>query len=440
MNGQNVGEFIWAGSEKFYVGGTARHDNTLYIESTPGPGEQLLWLKLPTLAITYADLEFANAVGGMQRNYPASQAYGAQFFDPPKVLHGEAEIEKFTWIRGALTVEIGPELTIITWYRGKTLVIPRLRIDPDARVEAVLGGNVPVEVKQPLEIQVAQLAEGRPIGGISIVGRHPAWTPPPEPTEYDLWIEVVDGNTLEPVSEARLNLLRWDPQMMTPRGVGGFQTVDQCFANGEGVCHVPHRPVGQLEAVTLAYPGYRAVAKSFRALPGQPLRLRFFAWRLREDVVRYTWQTGDTLEQLAALSGHTPDAILRRNRLRNASLLVPGVQISLPCFEAAYCLEEGDTLDWLAQAFDYPDIGRLAAMNGVGQFDRPDPGLRVQLPGWHFFYARADDWLDRLDRIFGVPIGASRTVGRAYHPDPRLPFDAETIAIPAKSFLHTRAA
>jgi hypothetical protein len=427
--------YSWSGEHRFYVPGTRRRDDTLYIEVSPGDPEQILQLRLPTLCITYADLAFANAVGGEQATYPASRSYGPRYFDPTVKIQGGPDIEKFTWIRGAEEVEIGPETTTIRWYRGKTLVVPRLRIGPREEAPAVLAGsNVAIPVEQPLIVDVTQLTDGRPIGGIRFEVRHPDWTPPPEPTEYDLWVQVIDGETGDPLPETRLNLLRWDPELRTPRGLGGFTRLKQLITDGQGVCHVPNLRSEELDAITLDLIGRRAVARCYRAQPGQPVRLQIPAWKLREDEVRFTWNAVDTLEGIAALCGHEPREILARNRLREASDLTAGMQIRLPCYAAAYHLAEGDTPAWLAEQFGYGDVETLAVVLGVGDPADLDLDRDIPLPGWHFFYARPGDSLDRIDALFGLPSGASRPVGRVHHPDPGVPFESETIAVPNKKF------
>ena len=72
----------------------------------------------------------------MQEDYPDSRIYGSRHFDPPVVLDGDEEIRKFTWIRGADQVEIGPTETIIRWQCHRPLIIPRLRIKAREKVEA----------------------------------------------------------------------------------------------------------------------------------------------------------------------------------------------------------------------------------------------------------------------------------------------------------------
>jgi hypothetical protein len=433
MKSQSSKTITWHGEQEFKLVGTERFEDTLRVETNYAQEmERTLMLILPTLCITYADMKFTNAVGGEQENYPASSAYGPVYFDPPVVISGEEQVEKLTWIRGAHRVTIGPDKTEIEWIMGRTLVIPRLRLDQKEPATSLLAvPDVPITVERALEIKVMQYADGRHIGGIRVEKRHPEWKPPEEPEEYDLWIRVIDGQTLEPIPEAMLNLFRWHPKKEL------MYLVERQYTDGHGAIHDSNRPSGELEAVTLNLPGWRAVARCFRPLAGQRVRFHMRAWQLKEDAVPYVWKKGDTLEDVALLTGHGPHVILDRNGLADASALTPGTRIKLPCFAAMYWLEPGDTLEWLAEAFGYSGIKELAEL-GKLDLDQFDGGEAVLLPGWHFFYARPDDSLDRIDKMFEVPRGSSRTVGRVHHPDPRLPYESETIAVPTKKFVKTR--
>jgi LysM repeat protein len=158
------------------------------------------------------------------------------------------------------------------------------------------------------------------------------------------------------------------------------------------------------------------------------------AWQLHASAVPYTWQAEDALTAIAPLTGHTPVEILLHNKLADPTSLQPGMTVSLPCFEARYRLEAGDSLAWLAAAFAYSGVAELAALNGVADPATLAAGSDVRLPGWHFFSARAGDSLEQIDVMFDLPPGSSRPVGRAHHPDPRLPYESETIAVPTASF------
>ena len=433
----SVADIVWGGRQDFGLTGTGRGEDTLRVEANRSDPERLLGLTLPTLCITYANMSFANAVGGRQENYPASRQYGPAFFDPPVEMDGADEVEKVTWIRGAVRVVIGPRTTEIWWPMGRSLVVPRLRLDRQHAVTASLSiPDTPIAVSEPLVVDVTQLADGRQLGGIRIEKRHPQWTPPPERHDYDLWAHVVNGESLEPMPEVELRFFRWDQALMTHYGPGGFALVDIRHTDGKGAVHAPSRPSEELEAVVLHLPGWRAVARCFRALPGQPVRLHMAAWELHESAVPYIWHAGDTLGGLAPLSGHSAEAILAHNRFPDASGLQLGMAISLPCYEGRYRLEGGDTLEWLADAFAYSGIEELAALNGGSLHSGSD----VRLPGWNFFSARQGETLDGIDRMFDLPPGSSRPVGRVHRPDPRVPFAAETIAVPTPTFAQTHLA
>jgi LysM repeat protein len=427
---------VWNGEHEFQIVGTELHEDTLRIVGNYKQSEQPLELILPTLCITYADMQFTNAIGGQQEDYPVSRAYGPNYFDPPVEIWGETDVEKFTWIRGAHHVVIGPEQTLIQWYMWKPLVIPRLRISQKNPINASLRvGHASIRVDEPLSIGVMQYADGRHIGGIRVEKRHPNWRPEQKPKKYDLWLRVVDGETMQPIPEAKVNFYRWDAKIRTSQGKGGFQLVDQNYTNGQGAIHFPGRPSDELEAVTLDSPGWRAVSRCFRPLSGQRVRFHLRARKLEKDALRYTWKEGDNLVSLAVLTGRTPEELLQYNKLNQPSDLYPGMTIRLPCYLAAYHMEPGDTFEWLAKAFAYINVKELATLNGLEDPAELDGGMGIKLPGWYFFYAQHGLSLDRVDQMFELPTGSSRTVGRVHHPDRRLPYGAETIAVPTKAFV-----
>lgn len=437
MSSQN---FVWSGEHEFWIHGTDLHEDTMWIENNyRDQGIELpLRLTLPTLCITYADMQFSNNVGGRQANYPASKPYGAAYFDPPVEIHGKEDVEKFTWIRGAHFVSIGPRVTHIEWYVSESLVVPRLRMGTGDPVTATLAAaNLPIDVKKPLQIEVSQSADGRATGGLRIEKRHPSWVPAAEPGEYKLWARVIDGTTQEPMPEVKLNVLRWNPGLTTPYGVAGMQIIEQHYTDGDGAVYLSNRPCNELEALSLHLPGWRALARCFRALAGQEMNLHLRAWPLQKNVVRYTWNATDRLGDIAPLTGYTPDEILVVNGLNDPTALNAGVRIDLPCHAASYRIEQGDSFEWLADAFAYSGIEELAKLNGVGHPSHLDAGRDVQLPGWHFFYARPGESLERIDEMFALPLGWSRPVGRVHHPDSRLPYASETIAVPSEGFVQS---
>ena len=111
-----------------------------------------------------------------------------------------------------------------------------------------------------------------------------------------------------------------------------------------------------------------------------------------------------------------------------------GRKILLPCYAASYSMDPGDSLAWLAEAFCYEDADELARLNGLRGAEELDGGSPTQLPGWHFFYAREGEPLERIDEMFGLLPGWSRAVGRVHHADARLAYPFETIAVPTQGF------
>ncbi len=427
--------YTWSGVYVFRINGSALHEDTLRVRSNYRKQEQMLKLLLPTLCITYADVKFQNSIGGEQENYPASRAYGPAYFDPPVEIAGERDIEKFTYIRGAERVRIGPRETVIEFPSWKELVIPRLRIDREKPAEAAL--HVPatgITVDEPLRISALQYADGRHIGGVSLEKRHPNWRPEKIRETYELWLRVIDGSTMQPLPEAMVDILHREPKAAAP---GGFRLDDRRYTGGDGTIHVPERPSGELEAFVVRMPGRRAVVRCLRPLAGQKVRFHMRVWPLGEDGLRYVWKAADSLDRISGLTGHTQQAILSLNGLEDASRLKPGMEIVLPCYAATYRMEQWDSFDEVGKRFGYRDAEGLAEANGLTGPEALDCGADIRLPGWRFFYAREGDTLEDIDALFGLPKGSTITVGRVYHPDPRLPYPGETIAVPSPGFAGT---
>ena len=425
----------WKGSQGFRLTSSGLHEDTLRIVPNYRKEEMVLRLRLPTLCVTYADMKFQNAVGGEQENYPASAAYGGTYFDPPVEITDVEEIEKLTYIRGARRVEIGPRETLIEFGAWKDLVVPRLRLDERKPAEAELDvPEISLRKEEPLDIRVMQYADGRHIGGVRLEKRHPDFKPRPVKEVYDLWIRVLDGETLTPIPEAVVDIWHWDRKLRTPLGRGGFRLDASCWTDGSGSVEVAHRPSGELEAYTVRYPGWRVVPRCLRPLAGQSVRLHMRAWKLTPDSVRYTWGERDTLQSMTDLTGHGGAEILSLNRLKDASDLVPGLRINLPCWVGNYQLESWDNPDQVAAAFGYKDGDGLAASSGLRDLNEYHPSAGLKLPDWRFFLARKGDILDSFDVLFGLPEGSARTVGRVFRPDTRLLFKGETVAVPSARF------
>lgn len=435
-----VNPIEWQGTHAFLVVGTTYHEDTLRVDSTAPDREQhpLLKLTLPTLCITYASMKFINDIGGEQALYPDSEPYGARYFDPPVSLTG-GDIEKFTWIRGASKVTIGPQETDVEWRLGTPLVIPRLRINPKRPVEArVAVPKVQIGVDQPLNVAVKQLADGRHIGGLQIEKRHPAWSPAQEGQRYTLRIRVLKPPALHPMREVPILLHVWDPAATTAFGQGSFKSTGRRTTGANGAVELTGRTSGKLEAATLDLPGYAAPAQAWRAMPGQIVGLVFRPVALQRTTISYSWAAGDTPEAMSALVGIAAADIVTPNLQPKQRVLKVGQKIDLPCYAAAHLMQARDSLEWLAARFRYVDLGELAERLKLRSLDALTTLGTIPLPGWIVVYARPGDTLEAIDAKFGLPKGWSRVLGRPYHPEPRLPIERECVAVPLKSFVRGR--
>ncbi len=382
---------IWKGNYNFRLSGSGLHEDTLQIRSNYRKQEGMLKLVLPTLCITYADAEFQDAVGGEQENFPASRAYGHTYFDPPIEIIGPEKIERFTYIRGAQRVEIGPEKSVIEFNSWKDLVIPRLRLDQKKPAEAVLEvPNTQIAVSDPLKISIMQYADGRHVGGVQMEKRHPKWEPAAKKEVYNLWIRVIDGLNMNPLPEVVVQIYHWDPTVETPYGHGGFRLDDQKYTDGNGCVQISNRPSGELEAYVVKRQDSRAVVRCLRPLAGQNVRLHMRVWPMKKERKRGT----------------------------------------LTYYNAIYYLEPWDTLDWVAKTFGYRDAKRLAHVNGYADVSELEKHPGIKLPDWHFFYAGEKFTLENFDAMFRLPKGSSVTVGKTFHPDKRLPYPGEVVAVP----------
>jgi len=368
----------------------------LRIRSNYRKQEQLLKLILPTLCITYADAKFQDGIGGEQLNFPASQAYGPAYFDPPVEILGEKEIEKYTYIRGAQRIEIGSKETVIEFPSWKELVIPRLRLDQKKPGDAFLVvPDTQIQVNEPLQISLLQYADGRHVGGVRMEKRHPEWKVSETKEVYNLWLRVIDGITLKPLPKVMVYILHWNPKASTSYGIGGFDLDDRRYTDEHGCIIAPSRPSGELEAYVVCKPGSRAVVRCIRPMAGQNVRLHMRVWPLKRDKK----------------------------------------QVELQSYEATYHLEPWDTFDWVGKSFGYKNAIGLAKVNGLNSVEDLEKLVEIKLPDWHFFYAQENDTLEKFDKMFRLPRGSSISVGRVYHPDPRIPYTCETIAVPTLLFI-----
>ena len=264
----------WKGQQAFYVSGTERADNTLRIAGAAPKTEARLRLVLPTLCITYADMAFANAIGGLQENWPGSAWYGPKYFDPPVEILGEDEIERLSWIRGAQRLTIGPKETVVEWWGHKSLVIPKLRIGAKEPAPALLEvPQVTITLAQPFTAQIMQYADGRHVGGVQVVKHHPDWKPDPSREEYRLWVRAVDAKTRRALPEATVTLFLWEGGRWP--GEGDYRLQVKWYTDGMGIVDVPGLPCKGKQMVTVESGRHQPEKWRFRPLDGQWVRHTF---------------------------------------------------------------------------------------------------------------------------------------------------------------------
>ncbi len=418
----------WEGHQAFFISGT-QHDDTVRIEAITRESEDRLTLTLPTLCITYADLQFANDVGGEQENYPASRVYGPRFFDPPVQIDGEAEIEKRTWIKGADRVVIGPEETTIVWWGSRTLIIPRLRIEAGEKAKAVLHvSETMVPVTQPFVVKTLQFADGRHTGGVQLVKRHPEWEPVPDERGYSLWVRVTDGESSHALPEAKVSLFDW-----SEKG-GRFVLEAYWYTNDLGVVEAADLPCADKNLVIVESQDIAPRTWRFRPLPGQEVRQVFRLWPTDPGESDYVWRERDTLEAVAAMGGSTPRAILSMNGLSGVTQIEPGQELRIPCFAPVYRVDARDGLERIGDFFCYSDLDELVVPNQLTEPFEIHEHQGLRLDGWHFFLAGADHRFAEFDDQFGLPTGWTRPAQRTLHDDPALAFEGELVAVPTRGF------
>jgi hypothetical protein len=418
--------YLWTGQQTIRLAGSGLKEDTLRVATTTPKTEIQFVLRLPTLCITYADLRFQNAIGGQQANYPASSVYGPAYFDPPVELNGEEEIERFTYIRNATRVVIGPKETVVEFPSWKELVIPRLRLDLKDPAEAVLGASqAAVRIDQPLVVLVRQYADGRHVGGATLEVRPPNYQPGAEKQVYQLWVRVLDANWNKGLPEVQVETWHWDDT-----GPGKFNLDGQYMTDAWGEVAAGERPSGELEAVSARLPGWRVTPRAFRPLAGQPVRISLRAWKMKPAERRFTWEQGLDLEQMGERCGMHGQDILDLNKLAGPGDLQPGMRISLPCFEAALRIEPGDSPGQIAERFRFADPDTLAKANGLGGMAEYDGSLELQLPGWHFFHAAPGDTLETFDKVFNLPASSCVAVGWAFRPQPGVLVAGEVVGVP----------
>ncbi len=418
----------WEGRQAFYISGS-EHDDTVRIEAVRQESEDRLVLTLPTLCITYADMAFANAVGGVQENYPTSRAYGPRFFEPPVEINGEAEIEKLTWIEGAERVVIGPEETTVEWWGSRTLVIPRMRVGACEKAAAVAHvKETSIDRDHPFVLETRQYADGRHTGGVRLTKRHPEWQPEPDGRGYDLWVRAVEGESGAAIPEAQVTLFDWD------HDAGRFTPEATWHTDGKGVVDVIGLPCSDRKLLVVRSEGRAPRTWRFRPLPGQPVRQVFRLWQLEMDQCDYVWGETDTLERVAAMSSTAPQEILAMNGLRDAAALEPGRELRIPCVSPVYRVDARDTLGRIAGWFCYSGDEELAELNRLTAPAELQEHQALSLEGWRCFVAGTDDAFADFDRRFGLSLGWARPLQRTLHDAPALAFDGELVAVPTIHF------
>jgi hypothetical protein len=261
----------WKGQQAFYLSGTERDDDTLRIEGVSSKSEALLRLVLPTLCITYADMKFANDIGGIQLDWPDAEVYAPKYFDPPVEINGEKEIARLTWIRGAQKVTLGPKETVVEWWGFRSLVIPKLRIGAGKAVPVLLDvPQVTITLEQPFTARILQFADGRHVGGVQVVKRHPDWKPEPSREEYRLWVRTVDVKSRRAVPKARVTLFRWEGGRWPDEG--DFVPEADWYTNEMGIVDVPGLPCKGKQMVIVEAGQYQGEKWRFRPLDGQWVR------------------------------------------------------------------------------------------------------------------------------------------------------------------------
>jgi hypothetical protein len=428
------GPIKWEGKQAFYISGTEHDEDTIRIVADQKATERSLMLVLPTLCITYADMKFANDIGGVQLDYPDSTLYGSGYFDPPVVLNGEEEIRKFTWIRGAQRVEIGPRETIIEWQCWRTLVIPRLRIKADDKAKALLSvPEVTITVSQPFIAKVSQYADGRHVGGVQLIKRHPDWKPAPIPQQYDLWVRVIDGTSRCAIPKAMVKLYTWEAEKN--RGQGAFILEASRYTDEMGIVDATGLPCSDKKLVIVESKQWQPQTWRFRPLPGQKAKRIFKLWQSKQTQCSYEMRVQDTLNSIAVLAGSRQTTILKMNHMRSAREINPSKKIKIPCFEAIYRVEARDTFERVAKYFCYNSVGELATANHLTEPYEIYQDQGLHLPGWYFFRARPDDLFEKLDEQFSLPRGWSRPAQRTLHDNPIQAYEGEVVAIPTQEFV-----
>lgn len=422
----------WSGEHRFLITGIGIDDDTIRIEGDQRKTEKSLTLILPTLSITYADMKFANQIGGIQKKFPDSKDYGAQFFDPPVVLTGAKEIEKFTLIRGAKRVTIGREEVKVEFESWRTLVIPQLQIKKKEKMQAVVHvPEISITVTQPFNSNIMQFADGRHVGGVKFTKAHPDWKPKPIPERYDLWVRVIEGEKRRALAEVKVTLLGWDEDK------GDFVQEGEWYTNKMGVVNAPNLPVSDKKLLNIERAPFLAQSWRFRPLPGQKVKRTFLLWQKKEVTFPFIWKVGDSIDVIAGITGKPVAAILKINGVKSATEFKDGQTVKIPALEAVYRVTARDTLRKLAVRFCYRNVEELARLNKLTKPYKLYRNQALRLPGWCFFIARSGDRFSQLDKQFKLRRGWVRPARLLHHDIPNRVFKNEVLAIPTPEFIRS---
>ncbi len=422
--------YYWTGSQTVRMNASGLKEDTLRVSTETLNQKVHFTLVLPTLCITYADMKFQNAVGGLQASYPASTRYGPDYFDPPVEINGEAEIERLTYIRGASRVVIGPNETRIEFPSWKELVIPRMRLDTEKVAEATLSAaNVPVQIDEPFVVLLRQYADGRHVGGGSMEVRHPDYRPPQIKPLYNAWVRLLDGLDLKPLVKQPVGIWRWYPHEHGPFGSGVFRLNEKHWTASNGGVEFLNRPAEVWEAVVPEMPGWRAAPRAYLPLAGQPLQMTQRAWKMQPARRPFTWQDSLNLDEMGERCGTDGQAILALNRLHSPGDLRGGMNIILPCFAAALRPGARETIQALAKRFRIEEK-ELTEANHLHKLSDYNGSFDLLLPGWNFFHAHPSDTLPAFDKMFSLPPGSCIPVERVFRPHPGLLYAWEVVGVP----------
>lgn len=177
--------------------------------------------------------------------------------------------------------------------------------------------------------------------------------------------------------------------------VGGFrgvlaQPVQANDASGGNLSWQWYRPAGDADGLSSAYASVPAMpivvqrpVLDLEATLPEAKEDAAATIAARTDVITYTVQTGDTLISVAVQYGVSIETLYWFNGLENADLLEIDEQISIPPVDGlVYEVEEGDTLDSIAEAFDVRKGNMIAyAPNSLREPYALVEGQEIFVPG-----------------------------------------------------------